>query len=309
MIFIDVLSERLSDCDEFTKKKIKKIVLQTLSYSMDDNTDDVRFKSCLNDEQCSEMLSKLNKIKHNISYRNYVHVWYYIWSMYNGCNRKELFKHSLNFIESNSHKIDDVDNVINDSFDVYRVGTVDGRSWNHTMNELYEFYKCWNQNYDNHGTLKPNVYKRTVSKDDILIICNCNNQNESEVILKEKSIKNYSTVEKLTVDDTNNSFVLTDKSDVKLCGYRFEENGEKLSLKDIDSDSTLVSLVNEKVCFENSHISDDYKSELKEKKEDLNEFNEILRELVNEHFDKENKRVNLKHFLSVFIQTHHTNSY
>ncbi len=308
MIYIDVLSERLSNCDEITKKKIKKIVLQTLSYSMDENTDDVRFKSCLNDEQCSEMLSKLNKIKHNISYRDYVHVWYYIWSMYNGCNRKELFKNSLNFIEKNNHKIDDYDSdVWNETWDVYRVGTVDGKSWNYTINEMIEYYKCWNQNHDNHGTLKPNVYKRTITKDDILIVCRCNNQNENEVILKEKSIRDYSSIERLTVNDENNSFVLTDKNNVKLCGFRFEKNGNVLSLKDIDSDSTLVSLKDGYVQFEESNISENYFSEEKEKKTEMNELRECFQDLlvsINEHFDSQNKRVNLRHCLSDIFQTH-----
>ena len=146
-------------------KKVKKFIEQFDEYitKNDKETDSTSFS----DNQTKELTSHLSKIKHNITYETLSELFYMVWVTYDGENRNELFGGLLSFLETRI-KVDNSD----EEFTVFRVGTIDGRSWSQNLQSLTLMWNTW-IDYDNEFTnrkrkfLQPRVYKRVIKKSDI----------------------------------------------------------------------------------------------------------------------------------------------
>jgi len=256
MMFIKNIAANCSNLDSGTRTK--KIFKHILNYQKNQNTEDPRFiGGNLDDKTCIECLEMLRKKRNHISFHDYVSVWYYIWDCYNDLNRISIFKESLEYIESNMRGINDTNlSWCAEEFDVYRVGTVGGRSWCSSMIDTHEYYKCWTQNNENHGTLNANIYKKTIRQEDILVMCECNVHGEKEIILKKKALKNFANIERLDVTGDFGNFIVKTAKNEKLCGMRFKQtdNADIWELQDIDYDSTMMRLENEMVAFIDNRI-------------------------------------------------------
>ena len=256
MMYIHNFATHLQNLDQ--GKRIVKIFKHIQNYSENLKTEDPRFiAGNLDDKTCIECLEMLRKKRNHISFHDYVRVWYYIWDCYNDLNRISIFKDSLAYIESNMKGTYDTNlSWCAEEFDVYRVGTVDGRSWCSNMKDTHEYYKCWTQNNENHGNLSANIYKKTIKQEDILVMCECNIHGEQEIILKKKALKNFATVERLDVSGDFGNFIVKTVENEKLCGMRFKQtdNADIWELQDIDYDSTMMRLENEMVAFIDNRI-------------------------------------------------------
>ena len=124
------------------------------------------------------------------------------------------------------------------------------------MKDTYEYYKCWTQNNENHGTLSANIYKKTIKQEDILIMCECNVHGENEIILKKKSLKNFANIERLEVSGDLENFIVKTVENEKLCGIRLQQinNSDIWMLQDIDYDSTMIRLANGRLNYFDNRI-------------------------------------------------------
>mgnify|MGYP000144184052 CR=1 FL=1 len=256
MMYINNIATNCQNLD--SGKRTKKIFNHILNYQKNQNTEDPRFNGGnLDDKTCIECLEMLRKKRNHISFKDYASVWYYIWDCYNDLNRISIFKESLEYIESNLRGTYDTNlSWCVEEFDVYRVATVDGRSWSSSMKDTYEYYKCWTQNNENHGTLSANIYKKTIKQEDILIMCECNVHGENEIILKKKSLKNFANIERLEVSGDLENFIVKTVENEKLCGIRLQQinNSDIWMLQDIDYDSTMIRLANGRLNYFDNRI-------------------------------------------------------
>ena len=171
-------------------------------------------KNCsFTDDQTEELISQLSKIKHNITNENLCELFYMVWVGYDGENRKELFENFLSFLETRI-KVDDSD----EEYTVFRVGTIDGRSWSQNLQSLTSIWNTW-VDIDNQFTdrkrkfLQPRVYKRIIRKSDILLHSYRNERHENEFILRKKSLRN-NNVSRCDVVSTREEFYFSDEENV-----------------------------------------------------------------------------------------------
>jgi hypothetical protein len=166
------------------------------------------------DDQTEELISHLSKIKHNITNENLCELFYMVWVGYNGENRKELFENFLSFLETRI-KVDDSD----EEYTVFRVGTIDGRSWSQNIQSLTFIWNTW-VDFNNEFTdrkrkfLQPRVYKRIIKKSDILFHSYKNERHENEFILRKKSLRNNNNVSRCEVVSTREEFYFSDEENV-----------------------------------------------------------------------------------------------
>lgn len=179
----------------------------------------------LHDEVTSEALRVLNTMKRKMSHEEYLFNFYMIYQMYDGKNRDSLFKKVLKIVEERVRKLKEEKKLKwitdeNDCIEVFRVGTINGRSWMSCVSHLDNFIRYWKNNSKLSGLLKCRVYRKLVCEDDILIYCEHNSRNETECILSAKSLKDCSLTERVYETLNDNEFSVKDAQDKEIVSMK-----------------------------------------------------------------------------------------
>jgi hypothetical protein len=167
-----------------------------------------------NDNQVNELITHLSKIKDDIKIDILSEFFYLVWTHYDGENRNDLFEDFFTLIEPKIKTKNSKEEYI-----VFRVGTINGRSWTQNPNLITRIWNTWidknkEHNYRKRKFLQPRVYKRIIKKSDILFHSYLNEACENEFILRKNSLKNNNNVIRCEVVSSNDEFYFSDEEDV-----------------------------------------------------------------------------------------------
>jgi len=188
------------------------------------------------DRQTSEQLRVLNTMKRKMSHEEYLFNFYLIYQNYDGRNRDKIFKQAIKIVEERVKKLDKEKKqkyitAEHDFIEVFRVGTINGRSWMSSVLKLNDFIGYWSFGSRLCGLLKCRVYRKLVCEDDILIYCGRNTRGETECILAAKTLRDCSLTDRLyetynagefSVKDAQGNVIVSIKSTEKRGEYTTE---------------------------------------------------------------------------------------
>ena len=213
--------------------------------------DKVELLHKINDEEISEALRILNTMKRKMSHEEYLFSFYLVYQFYDGKNRDSVFKQAFKIVEERARKLKEETKqnyltVENDCVEVFRVGTINGRSWMSSVGKMHQFLRFWKLQSKICGLLNCRVYRKFVCEDDILIYCENNSLGETECILTAKSLRDYSLTERLYETHNENEFSVKDAQDNLIVSMTTTMEGDDFSIDEIEDTEYLFGGRDEK---------------------------------------------------------------
>ena len=213
--------------------------------------DKVELLHKINDEEISEALRILNTMKRKMSHEEYLFSFYLVYQFYDGKNRDSVFKQAFKIVEERARKLKEETKqnyltVENDCVEVFRVGTINGRSWMSSVGKMHQFLRFWKLQSKICGLLNCRVYRKFVCEDDILIYCENNSLGETECILTAKSLRDCSLTERLYETHNENEFSVKDAQDNLIVSMKTTMEGDDFSIDEIEDTEYLFGGRDEK---------------------------------------------------------------